>query len=285
MANGLLAYGNLVDDGVVQDGFWMEELPLANLQDRQLGVVARSRDLALSSTKFVFDAGPFPTIRVIDLVGHNLSLDAKVRVRSSPVSNFASIGVDTGWLDVWPTVYPFGTIPWGAPNWWDRRYTAKQVASLKREKIIILSQDSFDQYWLVEFDDQTNLDGYVELARPFFGPAIQWTTNFSFGAGLGVEDVSQIDQALSGAEYFDERTKRRSTAFNTDWLEEDEALAEVFEMQLASGITKEVVFVWNPDDTIHFQRRSFLGRLGKLDRITNPYVSVHKAAHEIKELI
>ena len=285
MANGLLAYDNLVDGGAFQDGLWMEELPLANLQDRQLGVVARSRNLLLSSTRFVFDAGRSPTIRVIDLVAHNWTLDAKVRLYSSPVSNFASLGMDTGWVDVWPTVYPFGTIPWGAPNWWDRRYTAKQIARLKREKILILPNDSFDRYWALEIDDQTNPDGYVQLGRPFFGPALQWKTNFSFGAGIGVEDPSQIDQALSAAEYFDERPVRRVVGFNTDWLEEDEALAGVFEMQLVSGITKEVVFVWNPADTIHFQRRSFLGRLGKLDRISNPYVSVHKAAHEIKELI
>lgn len=285
MANGLLAYGNLVDAGIVQDGAWLPALPLANLQDRDLGLVARSANLDLTSTKFVFDAGPFPTIRLIDLVGHNLSEDARFRIRSSAVSDFSVIGYDSDWRAVWPEVYPFGTLPWGAPNWWGGRYTAKQIAARKRELIHILPQDSFDQFWLIEFDDQTNLDGFVELARPFFGPALQWSTNFSFGAGLGVRDPSEIDVAISGAEVFDVRPRYRVAPFNTDWLTEDEALAGVFEMQQEVGVTGEVVFVWNPDDTVHFQRRSFLGRLEKLDPVTNPYVSIHKASHAVKELL
>jgi len=279
----MLGYDNLIGAALVQDGSWLSTLPLANIQDRELGLVARSNGLALSATKFVIDVGAFNVVRLIDIVCHTLSLDAKYRIRSSAISDFSVIGTDSGWRDVWPAVYPFGTLPWGSPNWWDGRYTAKQIAAQKTELKYILAEDCTDQFWLIEFDDQTNTAGHIDVGYVFIGPAWQPATNASFGWSLGWEDPSEIDVSLSGAESADERPGYRVVRFSTDWMEEDEALAQAFEIQRASGVTRDVVVIWNPDDTVHALRRSFLARLRKLDPITNPYVQLNKTGWEAKE--
>jgi hypothetical protein len=285
MANILIGYDNLIDEALVSDGSWIAALPLGNIQDRELGLVARSNGLALGATKFVVDLQVFNVVRVIDIVRHTLSRDARFRIRSSTVSDFSVVGVDSGWQDVWPRVYPFGSLPWGAPNWWDGRYTDKEIGRQKTELIYILPEESTDQFWLFEFDDQANSAGFIDIGRVFIGPAWQPAMNASFGWSLGVEDASEIEVTLSGAESADERSRRRVLNFSTDWMEEDEALARAFEIQRGSGTTREIVVVQNPDDTVHLARRAFLARLGKLDPIVNPYVQLNRTSWQARELL
>jgi len=61
-------------------GDWLTALPLGNLQDERLHVLARSTDTELSSTVFQTDLGVSRDVRVFGLVNHNLSTAAKVRV-------------------------------------------------------------------------------------------------------------------------------------------------------------------------------------------------------------
>jgi len=118
MSNAILAYGNRADAATLSGGNWQPSLPLTNLQNRRLAKTARSTSLALANTKFDADLGQNRLVRVIALVAHNASLAALYRVRLSAVADFATTAHDTGWLPFWSVVYPFGGLPWGAPNWW-----------------------------------------------------------------------------------------------------------------------------------------------------------------------
>jgi hypothetical protein len=58
-----------------------------------------------------------------------------------------------------------------------------------------------------------------------------------------------------------------------------------FDIQRVASIHKEVLFVWDPADTKHLIRRSFLGRLQELSPLEQPYYDAHQTAFTVKELL
>jgi len=271
MANMLLAYGNRIDGALLNDGLWTTGLPLVNLQNATLGRVARTQNTALTSTKFKADLGSSKLIRVVAIANHNASLDAQYRMRFSDVSDFSTLVSDSGWLDVWPVVYPFGTVEWDDDNFWTGQYTDEEIEGYTNTLIYILPAAIRARFWSVEFDDTANSAGYLQAGRAFIGDAWQPTRNLNVGASITFEDDTTVQKARSGAEYFDPRRIRRVARFTIKNLEEDEAYGRAYEVMRRSGVSGEVIFIFNPDDTAHAIRRQFLGRLRQLTGIEHPY--------------
>lgn len=287
MSNALIGYYNRVDAGTLTGGSWAATLPRANLQNRIVAKVARSTDATLASTKFDIDIGADKVSRVAALIGHNFSLAAKYRLRCGTDATFVTNLFDSGWVDVWPPVYNSTDLDWQALNWWSGKYLAEEIAGITWQKIIDLGSAMNARYWRFEIDDTTNTAGYVEIGRLFIGPAWQPTINMSYGAGIGWEDKTEVQEALSGAEFFDQRRPYRVAQFQTGFMETDEGFSRAFEIHRRSGVHEEVLFVWDPDDTIHAVRRQFMGRLRQLSPIEYPYDGLDrtKTAWEIKELL
>lgn len=287
MANVMLGFPNRIDAAVLSGGAWTAGLPLANLQNRIIGKVARTTDGALASTQLDIDLGSAKSIRTFAAVGHNLSLAAKYRLRGSMVSNFATTVYDSGaeFLDVWPVVYPYESLEWEDENWWSGKYTDEQITGYTAALIVILPRNTLARYWRLEIDDTTNPAGHIQIGRIFIGPAWQPAFNMSYGAGLGWETKTEVQEALGGSEYFQRRTPFRVTRFALDWMSQDEGFANAFEIQRQAGIDREILWIHDPSDTVHALRRRFLGRLRALNQIEYPYPSITKSAFELKELL
>ena len=285
MANAILAYGNLIDGAALSGGSWLSTLPLANLQSRILGKVARSADALTASTQFDINLGTTALIRLIALVGHNFSLAAQYRIRTANVADFSTTITDSGWVDVWSVIYPFGSLPWGSPSWWGGRTSASDAASYRAPVTCILSASINAQYVRVEISDTGNTAGYVQLGRVFIGDGWQPVKNMVYGAGLAWENRSEVQEALSGAEYFNARSSPRVARVSFEDMTEDEAMATAFEIQRLAGVTQEVFFAWAGDDTTHALRRQFLARLRTLSPIENPGPDRWRAPFELKELL
>lgn len=269
--NVLIAYGNRADEAALSGGSYRPALPLTNLQDRRLGKVARSTNLLAASTMFTATLGDYKTVRVIGLVGHNLSPDAQYRFRGSSDPTFATSEYDSGWTNVWSSVYPFGSLPWGAPNWWPGTYALEEIENYTWNIVRDLGDTYVLPNWKFEFSDPNNPDGYVDAGRLFMGPAWQPQRNMDYGGSLAWEDPSPIQTAKSGAEYPNKRKPYRVARFVTGQLSEDEGMANAFEIQGRMGITGEVLFFWNPNDGVHAIRRQFYGRLRSLSPVEFPY--------------
>ena len=285
MAHCILAYGNLIDRATVSGGSWVASLPLTNLQDRRLGRVARSSSPAAVHTTWDCAFSSTRPFRTIALVNHNLSLAAQYRVRLSTDPDFLTTTADSGWLDVWPAVYAFGTLPWGSPSWWSGRYSAEEIADFTATLVYVLPRSINAQYIRVELSDETNEAGYVQVGRMFCADGWQPTRNMAYGSSLAWEDPSEVQEALSGAEYFNARSKRRVARFGLESMTEDDAMSRASDIQRRMGITQEVLFAWDADDTVHALRRQFLGRLRTLSPIENPGPDRWRAPFEIKELL
>jgi len=282
--NVMFAFPNRADEATLSSGSWETTLPLANLQNRTLGVVARTTSDANASTKLDIDLTVARYILALSLVNHNASLDALIRVRGSTVSNFASNVYDSGWIDVWPTVYAFGDIPWGEINWWDGKYSEEERAGYTQTFTHVISA-TLARYWRVEIDDTANADGYIQIGRLFIGGGWQPSFNMLSSATLGWETSTEIQLAKSGAEYFQRRTSYRVVQFQLGHMPGDEGMSKAFELMRRAGTDAEVLYLFDPTDTLHALRRQFLGRLRKLSPIEFPYSSATRAGFEIKELI
>jgi len=193
---------------------------------------------------------------------------------------------DSDWMDVWPTVYPFGTLEWGDENWWSGKYTTEEAEGYIAELVHILPSDRYERWWRIEFDDQTNAAGFIEIGRLFIGPVWQPKLNMSYdGASIGWETTTEARQAISGAEYFSDGINYRVQRFTLGHMKQDEAFSQAFELQRRAGISGEILWIHDPTDTVHALRRRFLARLRQLSPIEYPYPLTNSTAFELKELL
>lgn len=312
MAETLIAFGNVVDDATLAGGSPVATMPLENLQDPQLGVKWRTLNLAPS---FKVDFEDVSVVRVVSLAHHNIGIDGKIRIRGSedPAFPVTSVGVigspmglslmftyagggatvnDTGWLDVWPPVYNTEDLEWEADNFWSGKFLKEDIEAYNTFTVM-LPQDVRVHHWLIEIDDPGNDDGFIEAGRLFMAPKWQPVYNANFGATLGWETGTEVQSSLSGAEYFDVKTPYRVAQMRFDLMTESEGLSGPFEIMRKCGIHGEILFMWDPDDTIHAARRQFLGRFRVLNplefpegTLNGPYGDLRSAvAMEIKERV
>lgn len=281
--NVTMIYPCLTDDAVLSPvgAAWPDSL--ANLQDRRRSRVARSADTDPENTCFDVDMGERRLVGGIALVGHNLSLTGRWRAYVSLNADMSSPLFDSGWLEAWGRVHPFGSLPWGSPNWWDGRMTERTRQGYPGILLSLLPAFAVGRYIRIEIDDPGNAAGYIELGRLFVGETWSPQYNASYGAAIQWNTATTTDTAIDGTAYFDRREGLRSWAFQLDWLTSGEAFGTVFEMQRTLGIDQQLLMLFEPDDEINRLRKSFLGTLGPASPITYPHFANHSTAFEIKE--
>ncbi len=285
MANMILAFPNRIDDATLSGGSWNASLPITNIQNRKIGKVARTSGDASGNTIIIMDMGVDQFIKVVSIVNHNLSSIAEWRITGSSVSNFSVLDYDSGQIDVWGVVHPYGSLQWGLPNWWEGTLSEEETEDWIPTATHILPSTVYARYWKIQFFDTTNPDGYVQIGRIFIGDGWQPLVNMDYGSDISWNTDTGISQALSGAEYFNRTNPYRSATFKLSNLTIDEGLGNGFDLTRKAGMDKEVFFIFDPDDTIHAFRRQFLARLRKLSQIEYPYFDRTSMAFEVKELI
>jgi len=285
MANVMLSFPGRSDSGLLSCGSWETSLPLENLQNRLLSKFARSTDASTTSTTFDIDLSPAQNIRTISLANHNLTLDGTYRIRGSSDPTFATSDIDTGILSAWPALYSTLSLEWESDNWWSGQVLQEDIEGFAWNLIHILDANAFLRYWRFEFDDTTNPDGYVQMGRLFMAPVFQPAVNMQYGQSISFETRTVIEENPQGVEFFDFRTPYRVARFRLEFMSTDEAMSNVFNMQRLLGVDKELLYIFDPEDTFHKVNRSFLGRLRELSPIEQPYVELHGTSFEIKELL
>lgn len=243
-------------------GTWSSTLPLTNLQDRRLAKVARSSAATTASTQFIADLITARAVRVFALPTHNFTINATVRIRGSAnADGITSPVYDSGVVNVFPA---------GAA------ITAEELAEQRALGFNfgftnVASAAATARYWKFEISDTGNAAGYVELGRVVIAGAWQPTINMEYGAKLGWETSSSRTETDGGAAIYNERVRRRTFSCVIGHLPEAEALENPFDIQRDLGTTKQLMFVFDPDDTTHMHRRSFLAVMKELSALDFPY--------------
>lgn len=197
-----------------------------------------------------------------------------------------SVLYDSGWGAVWPSgVVPQSLLEWEDDNFWLGTVSANVRAGYQSPYIKLLGSTQTHRYWRVEIADTSNSDGYVQIGRLFMSSTWTPSVNYAYGAGLGYQDPTPIDVSLSGAEYFDVRSKFRVFDFELQYILGTEAYANALELQRMSGTSGEVLCVPDSDDVSNSPARSFVGRLLQIGKISQPQPSAYNVAFQIKELL
>ena len=272
--SSMLAFPNFIDSGFTvsfSGGSWEATLPLTNLKDARLAKVARSTDDATASTQFDLDLGAARYVRVFAIPKHNLSLAATYRIRgSNTAGDFSSPEYDTGTLNVYPVIYPSGSIPFGHPSFVTGKLTQAEYDDGYVVSIChVTDEPESARYWRFEFTDTSNADGYVELSRLFIAFAYEFP--MGAGASMGWTTTSTSTETDGGAFVHNTRARRRTATFTIPDEDSDEALVHIFDAARKYGTTKQMYFVWDEDDTAQMSRRSFPALLRELTPLEWPY--------------
>ncbi len=242
-------------------GSWLAEYPAANLAVLPLARVARSTNLNLSSTQVIGTFSKLRSVQAFGLVRHNLTTASKLRLRLYQDTGRTILLYDSGWFDTWPSSFLPGDLEWEDDNWWDGKPTAEDIAGYAATRPIWLGAVYYARAFLLEIDDQTNAAGYVEAG--LFEVSQGWQVSMLPGRDYseGFRFRTTFVESLGGGLNFDRQEKPRVAAGIIDNLPRDEALSRGMEMQRGADIDQ--VFLWFPfpDETNHWIRTAFLGRL------------------------
>jgi hypothetical protein len=286
MKNVHLAFPNRIDPATLSGGSWLSTLPLNNLKNPRLSRQARTVDATNASTKFVIDLGQARNVEVVALIAHNLSANAQVRIKANSTNSFTTPGFDSGWVEMWPEGFlSGGKLEWEDDNFWLGSLSEEAAAGYKTPFSYFLTASISYQYWQVEIDDAANPDGYFSLGRCFIGPVFVPTHNMSYGTGLSVNDATAFETSLSGEEFYDTRQRYRTYAFSLDFLSEEEAYADILDMQRLMGTSGEIFVNGDPDDETNKPRRSFLARLASTAPIVHQHALLFSAQINLKEVL
>jgi hypothetical protein len=197
------------------------------------------------------------------------------------------LAADSGWIDVWPAgVIPTDLLEWEDDNFWLGTISAQARAGFQSPLIWRLPFLSVARYWRCEIFDSTNSDGYVQVGRVFLARGWTPSVNFAYGAGLGYQDPTPVLTSLSGAEYFDVRSKFRVMTFELQYITDSEAYSYALELQRLAGVSGEVLVMPDGGEDAGIQPlRSFVGRLRQAGPVMQTKPSAYTVQFEIKELL
>lgn len=281
----LIAYGNRIDEATLSGGGWNASLPLANLQNRLIAKVARSSNATLAATKFDIDLGRARRIGMLALIGHNLTVVAKVRIRGDDASDFATPLYDSGWVDVWPAgMIPPELLEWEDDNFWLGTLSDQARAGYQAPFIHRVATLPSLRYWRVEIDDTTNSDGYIQIGRVFLSDVWQPERGPVIGAAQGMEDTSDVMSSLGGSEYFDLGAKPRGHRLTFPALTKAEAYGRLVDMQNLLGISGEILIDPDYADTENKPRIAFVGRFVSLSDVVNEGNGRYSSIMQVREV-
>lgn len=259
MARSLFCFPIRSDGASYSGGSWEASLPLTNMKTEFVTERARSADATTGSTTFDLDLGAAYPIRGIALVGHNLSLSATVRVYGDSASDFATPDYDSTALDVYPTIYPSGSTLWGVDVASGTLGQEEWDEGVRLDFLHFPAAAQTLRYWRFAITDTANADGYVEVGRCIVAQGYQPSVSRARqGAALGYRPRATRTEMAGGAVVHHRQLEPREFSFDLPKVDADEALVQLMEFRRRLSTTEQLLFSFDPDDTVHLHRRSFL---------------------------
>lgn len=260
MSNAVIGFPRWTEKCTFSTGSWNASYPVSNLKLLPLAKVARSTNLTLANTQFVATLDKPRGVRLLALVRHNLTLDSLIRIRIYADSGMTILLYDSGWINVWPEVYPPDQLEWEDDNWWSRQYTTDEIAGYTWSRPFWLDQLYLAQAIKVELDDQTNGNSALDIGMFEVAQGWQVATNFQYGAEYGYRSRTTVEEADGGVKYFTRKDKPRLFNGNIGVLDRDEALSKAFEHQRQMDVDTPFFWMPAPDSTVHWLREAWLAR-------------------------
>ena len=228
----------------VSGGAWNAQYPAANLVTDRVSAPARSLGNALAQTQWLLTSTALRAVGHLGLVAHNAGSADQYRYRLYADTAATQLVKDTGWLDFWPRVFPFGSLPFGDPRWYDGRYGDDDKKGYVWTKQTVLDRLYFARSILVEVNATTNPAGYFECGLCEVAQGWQLNDGIENTAEIDAAARSVMTEAPGGARYWDVRVPRRTFRGKAPLIPTDEWLAQGFELRRRAGV--HTPFLWLP---------------------------------------
>ena len=218
------------------------------------------------------------------VLAENAADEAVITCRSGDYTD--ALYDDGEQVDVYDTIYPFGTLPFYHPSWLDGKPTQRDIDEGTFPLVIVLPKTIFARYMKVEFVDESNPDGQISIGRMFFARGVQPTYNIAYGeTTVGFTTQTKVETALSGRRIYTPKPMQRIMPIGINNLPKREALTTFFDMQRKLGKHKQLFFIMQPDEPEFTSRTSFTATLAELDPFQFPYFNVNNVGMQLMEAI
>lgn len=283
----IICYRNWTSGATFEGGQWSSGLPASNMGNQQPTEVARTVDASAAATTFVADLGEVQPQRVFSLVRHNLTSTAtwRIRVGSSLSTDGEVDGVlyDTGDIDVWPTIIPFGLLAWGAFNW-GQALDDEETDAIGPYAIHVAARIYSARYVQVDITDTSNADGYAQIGVFLCSDGFQPTHNMEMRWSVDVVDPSKRSRSHGSQSWFDERAQLRKVSASLGYVTQEEAESELTQMFQIAGKTNAVLFIPKPNNALSTLRHSVYGTFTRWTSLQQWTGTFYRRAFDIEEL-
>lgn len=266
-------------------GLWLPDYPLSNLATDRRAEEAWSLDASEDATQFVVDLGAQRSVKGVALPWHNLSGDATVSMYLYTDAARTDLAWSVEDSLVYREVYPLDAVLWEDEELWDGKMTAERREIFPVPWFELAETAAIGRYLHGRISDTGNDDGRVKLGRLVVAPGFQPRVNFAWGSSISIEDESIRTTSLGGADYWDVRDQRRTMMFDYKLARADEAMANFLDQVYELGRSRQCFVAWDPDDTVHRHRRSFLATIEQADPLVAVGYGLFGTARQFREVI
>lgn len=260
MERVVIGFPRWTPDATFSGGTWAAAYPRTNLGILPLSRVARTTNLTLAVTQFTATLSATRSLRALALVRHNITLLGLIRIRVWSDAGATVLTYDSGWIEVWPSLYLPADLEWEDDNWWLGKYTALDLAGSTATRPFWLDGIKQARVIKVEIDDATNPDGYIQIGLFEIAQGWQLSVNPALGAEEGFRFRTQVAEAMGGARFFDRREKPRVARGEISDMPRNEAMGRGYEFLRQFDIDTPFLWFPYPDEPTHWLRTAFLAR-------------------------
>lgn len=196
----------------------------------------------------------------------NMSSGSTYRIRAFSDAGFTTVIDDTGTAMFGSTPVDTFDLEWQDANWWSGAQPLEDVGGAAGGiwVIHIYPATVSAQYWQFDLANPNNPAGFIEVGRLFMGTAYIPSINYApVNNKFGFEPFTSMQQAASGARYYNRRRSARTFEFAFPVMPHDEIHDDIYAVAAIAGIDGQVFVIPDPDDTGRLSQRSFLGTLSE----------------------
>ena len=246
MQNVGLGYYNLANIATITDvgSSWLAGAPASNVGLRDRSKTARSTTASGGSKTMRFALGGTYPVRLIALVGHNLSSAGQLKLNCGTSAGGTTLHSGT-LVNAWQ-ITPFAYDGRAFSAW----YTLAAAVSCSYVDLVVT--------------DTGNTDGYIDIPRVYLGDIWQPTINAEYGLKRVPTPNDKKVRLRGGSTVPDAQLPSRSVQFAMMGLTAAEA-DQMYLIQHHLGTAQEVLYVEDPTDAA---RTQLYGCLGTLDEVS-----------------
>lgn len=267
MASIHIFNNNAIDTALLDGGSWSTELPLEFMREQRPTLKARSIDTQLSSTKFRLQLSAPLTSMGIQFISTNLSNAARYKITWYSDNTFTVATGTTDWQSVGTTIDWSDTGNW--LDWLDPDFWLGSAAFIDPDNQGRDIRHRFDppqvlQYLIVEIDDVSNLDGYVDIGYLYVGRAFVPSINIAYEPVFKRLTRTTSQESAGGGATFNRRGSQKSLSVSFAQLPSMEVLGDLDDIVQIHDIDKPVFVDLDPENTDTGRKTAFLARMVQL---------------------